>query len=339
MLPCGVTYPAATLVPMRVAEDRVRLHGHGAGERRHLAVVHDLEGHPAPPLLQRAEDAADVAVEVGLGDSAVERAHPGLVVDVDAGRAAPDRVDAREVGRRPPERVVDALEVVPGVLLEVGVPDHLVREHHLAVDHGGALAVGAAEVEADPAAVEVASEGLRRLAHGRELLRRLDPDRLPEHAATHQVPVERAEALLPVRGGEHARHRVAALDQDRAAALLPEQELDQPLDVLAVERGVRRGRGQDARLVGERGPVPADERYPQVHGAPRGAHPRVVRAVPQHGGKEVGVENRAVARLDLETVRHAEPPRWRAAEPRPGATLADGFAECQDPSVSARLPP
>ena len=230
------------------------------------------------------------------------------------------------------------VEVVPGVLLEVGIPDHLVGEDHLAVHHRRALAVGAAEVEADPAAVEVAAEGLLGLAHGWELLHRLDPDRLPEHAAAHEVAVEGAEALLGVGLREHARDGIAALDQDRAAALLPQQELDQPLDVLAVERGVRRGRGQDARLVGERGPVLPDERDPQVHGAPRGAHPRVVRAVPQDGGKEVGVENRAVPRLDLETVRHAEPPRWRAAEPRPGATLADGFAECQDPSVSVRAP-
>ena len=51
---------------------------------------------------------------------------------------------------------MDALEVVGGVLLEVRVPGDLLGEHDLAVDEGGGLAVAAAEVEADAAAVEVA---------------------------------------------------------------------------------------------------------------------------------------------------------------------------------------
>ena len=250
------------------------------------------------------------------------------------------RVDARQVGGRAPQRVVDPVEVVPGVLLEVRVPDHLVGEDDLAVDDRRALAVGAAEVEADATAVEVAAEGLRRLPGGRELpADGLDLDRLAEHAPADEVAVEGAEALLGVGRREHARDGIAALDQDRAAALLPQQELDQPLDVLAVERGVGRGRRQDARLVREGGPVLPDERDPQLDAPAGGADAGLVGAVPQDGGQKAGVEGGAVPRLDLETVRHGEPPRWRVAGRRPRATLADGFGECQDPSDSARSTP
>ena len=84
----------------RDAEHGVRAQRHRARERRHLAVVHHLERHAAPPLLQRAEQAADVQVEVRLGDAAVERADARLAVDVDAGGAAADRVDPRQVGAR-----------------------------------------------------------------------------------------------------------------------------------------------------------------------------------------------------------------------------------------------
>ena len=181
--------------------------------------------------------------------------------------------------------------------------------------------------------VEVAAQRLRRLARGRELpADGLDLDRLAEHAPADEVAVEGAEALLGVGRREHARHGIAALDQDRAAALLPQQELDQPLDVLAVERGVGRGRRQDARLVREGRPVLPDEGDPQLDAPAGGAHAGRVGAVPQDGGQEAGVEGGAVARLDLEIVRHGEPPRWRVAGRRPRATLADGFGECQDPS-------
>ena len=49
------------------------------------------------------------------------------------------------------------------------VPEDLLAEHDLAVDHGGGLAVAGAEIEADPAAVEVAAQRDRGLALGREL--------------------------------------------------------------------------------------------------------------------------------------------------------------------------
>ena len=59
------------------------------------------------------------------------------------------------LGEAPAFRI--ALEVVGGVLLEVRVPGDLLGEHDLAVDEGGGLAVAAAEVEADAAALEVAA--------------------------------------------------------------------------------------------------------------------------------------------------------------------------------------
>ena len=80
-----------------------------------------------------------------------------------------------------------------------------------------ALAVAAAEVEADAAALEVAAERPLRLARGRQLLRRLHLDRLPEHAAAEEVPVEGPRALRRVARREHPRDGVAAGHQDLAS--------------------------------------------------------------------------------------------------------------------------
>ena len=69
----------------------------------------------------------------------------------------------------------------------------LVGEHDLAVHDRRALAVGAAEVEPDPAALEVAPERLRRLARGGQLAAdRLHLDRLAEHPPADEVAVEGA---------------------------------------------------------------------------------------------------------------------------------------------------
>ena len=57
------------------------------------------------------------------------------------------------------QRVTDTGEVIGRVGLEVGIPLHFLGEDYLAVDEGGALPIGAAEIEADAAAFQVAAEG------------------------------------------------------------------------------------------------------------------------------------------------------------------------------------
>ena len=258
-----------------------------------------------------------MAIEVRLGDAAVERADARLAVDVDARGAAADRVDPRQVRSGAADRVVDALEVVGRVLLEVRIPLHLVREHHLAVDDGRRLAVAAAEVEADPAALQVPSERPLRLLRARQRARRPDLDRRAEHAPAEEVAVEGARALRGVERPERASDGRGAAHEDRRAALLPQQELDQALDVAAVERRVRRALRQDPRLVREDGPVLPQERQPERNTA-RPSHRGVVRASPQRGGQELRVDLGPVADFDVAD-----------AGPSAPATLRNRLRRCQ----------
>ena len=92
------------------------------------------------------------------GTDAVERADADFVGDVHARGAAADGIDARQVRGGAPQRIVDAVEVVLRVGLRARAPRHLVAEDDFAVDHGGALAVAGAEVEADAAALQMAAQ-------------------------------------------------------------------------------------------------------------------------------------------------------------------------------------
>jgi len=158
------------------------------------------------------------------------------------GRAAADGGGARRFGRRPLQRVDDAFDVVIDVLLEIGVPDHLFAVDGLAVDHRRTLAVGAAEVEADPAAVEMSAElepdllrrrGLRigTAGHGERVI----VDFFADHGV---IEFPRAVGRVNLR---------QLVDQFRSsshgqlpAAARPEQELDDALDIAQGERRIVR---------------------------------------------------------------------------------------------------
>jgi hypothetical protein len=131
---------------------------HRAGQRRHFAVVHHFERNAAPGRLQLEEQAPHAAVEQLARHAAIERAHAHFVVDVDARGAAADGVHARQMGGGAAQRIVDAVEVVLRVGLRARVPATSSLKTTFAVDHGGALAVARAQVEADAAAVQVAAQ-------------------------------------------------------------------------------------------------------------------------------------------------------------------------------------
>ena len=62
--------------------------------------------------------------------------------------------------------VVDALVMILRITFDGGSPRDFVAEDHFAIDHGGALAVAGAEIEADPAAIQMAAERSGGLALG-----------------------------------------------------------------------------------------------------------------------------------------------------------------------------
>ena len=100
-----------------------------------------------------------MGIEVFFRDAAEERGDLDLVVYIYAGGAAADGVDTGQVGGGALKGILYALEVILGVGLEVRIPDDFFAEDDLAVMHGGYFTIGAAEVETDTAAFEMASQG------------------------------------------------------------------------------------------------------------------------------------------------------------------------------------
>ena len=152
------------------AKDGVAVQRHRSSERRDVTVVEDLKGN-LPFLSQVQKHAFHFGVkDCGVSHAAKERGDAHLVVDVNARCGATNGVDARQVRGGNLQGVADALEMVSGVRLEIGIPFYFLRKDDLAVDDGRALPVGAAEVEANAASSEVTTQGEVRRAFGRQVL-------------------------------------------------------------------------------------------------------------------------------------------------------------------------
>ena len=199
------------------------------------------------------EHAPDPRLERVGRDGPEQRRRPHLVVHVGAGRAAADRVHPRQVGGGTPEGVHDLVDVPLRVRLVRRVPQDLLAEHHLAVDHGGGLAIARTEVEADPAAIEMAAQGDGGLALGRELgLRDTDDlERDAEQLRPHERGVEDARGLGRVVPGQERDQGGRPVDVQPRAAARPQQELAQ-----ALHGAIRGGLVRVARRVHPRLPVP-----------------------------------------------------------------------------------
>ena len=219
------------------------------------------------------------------------RGDPDLVVHIDARGAAADRVDPGKVRRGLLERVVDPRDVVGRVLLEIRVPRDLLGEHDLAVDDRRSLPVAAADVEADPAALEVAAHREPRVAFLRELLGGdgLDAERPAVDLVPHERMVEFPVPAGSVDGRQVARDLRRPRDTDRASAPLPQQELEESLGVAEAERRLGMSGAQDAALVaGDPAVWPFKD---NDHHARPGicGHDRTVGAVPEGCGQKVGI--------------------------------------------------
>ena len=68
------------------------------------------------------------------------------------------------------QRSVDAVIVILRIVLEIGIPWHLLRKDALPIDHRRAFSIGSPEIEADPAAIEMPPERPRRFPRRRYFL-------------------------------------------------------------------------------------------------------------------------------------------------------------------------
>ena len=184
-----------------------------------------------------------------LIDRKEQRGCHRAVIDIDTGRGDAHGVDARQVRGSRAQRGHNAVIVILRVAVGLREPHDLLVIDALAVDDGRDLAVAAAGVKADAAALGVAADGLGRVLRRGQDIHRDDLEGVLIDVG-HKVKVKLTLAALAVDILQIAVQLLVALDIDAKAALHPQQRLDKPLDVVvvglaqrlgAVDEGVHRG--------------------------------------------------------------------------------------------------
>jgi hypothetical protein len=204
----------------------------------------------------------------------------------------------------PRKRDPDAVVVVAGVGLEVGVPLDLLGVHDLTVHDRGAFAVTAAEIETDTAAVEMTTErnGGDFFFRNRIDNARGDCHRFEKNPPADDVAVEGAVAPRHVEAGNFLRHLRVTTDDDSRSAFHPQQELDDSLDVFEVEWDIF------TLVRGNPSLMPEHRAIGPCHGNDQGRapgvdfRPRLIGLIPEHGRNKIRIENRPVLRLHHQPV-------------------------------------
>ena len=271
------------------AEDPILAQAHGPGQSRDIPVVGDLQGH-AQLGPDAQEDVADLAVAV-LRNAPEEAGDADLVVHQDARGAAADGVHPGQVAGGGAQGLHDLAVVVGRVRVQAGRPHHLLAEDGLAVDDRADLAVGSAQVKADAAALQVAAQGLAELPRRGHLRRGAgqDLEGLAVDVPAHELAVEgpgpggRVDRAQMVGDGRRPAH------VGPAAAPLPQQELEEALDVGEVGREAGMALGEDHGLEARQGAIRPLQAQRQRHppGGDRLGHEGPVR---QHRWPEPGVQ-------------------------------------------------
>ena len=184
--------------------------------------------------------------------------------------------------------------------MEVGVPCDFFGEDHFAVDHGSGFAVGTAQVEPDPAAVQVSAQGLSGGFCGGSIFVRgvADFHGVAVNVA-HHFGVELAFAVLQVVDRLHGiGNALIAGDGHFVAAIDPEHGLDETFHVAQVRLEftfvcvAEKDRFIDAcALI-----VPFHHDL-HVHGLAGSLHGCLKSAVPEYCRHKVGVKTRHNARF------------------------------------------
>ena len=222
----------------------------------------------------------------------------------------------------------------------VRVPDRLLAEDHLPLDHRRNLAVAAPEIEPDPAAFEMAAERLRFRLLVRQVRRADDRERVIEHSFPDQVSVEPAGGGVGVVCGHGAGKGGGGIEVDAPPSARPEQELEKALEVARVRHRSGMCVGQHAAFEPEHRPVRLLQGDPHRHGAGRGVHQGLEGMRAQHRRPEARIEHRRdlrchereavvgvhVAEIDTTTAVQERPARaatfWVAAPERSACRLA-----------------
>ena len=131
------------------------------------------------------------------------------------------------------QRLYDAVVVIIGVGIDFGEPNHFLGVHGLAVNHGADLPVRSAGIEADAAALKVAAHLLRGIVVFGNLVHQQNLEGMLEHVC-HVVPVKFLLAAGTVDAAQVVINHFVAADINAEAALHPQDELYQAVNVEAV---------------------------------------------------------------------------------------------------------
>ena len=247
-------------------------------------------------------DILDLFVVNFLGDLEEEGGVHGPVVDEHARGADAHRVHPGHVLRSGFQGGDNAVIVVIRVGVGLGEPDHFLGVDGFPVDDGGDLPVASARVEADPAALHGAADGLGGVLGSGNLVHQDHLEGVLKDAG-HVIPVEFLLAPGAVNGFQILANARVAADIDLETTLHPEDGFHQPFDVVVVGPGHLR-RAVDEGLAGGHlavGPLHGD------------AHRLLCRgqegAVEAHEGDKVRVQGRRVfqVHLDAKTIHNDSP--------------------------------
>ena len=148
-------------------------------------------------------------------------------------------------------------EVVVGVLIQLGEPDHFLGVNTLAVNDSGDLPVRAACVKADPAAVHIAAHGLRHfVGSGTFLQRQIQNLQIPLIELIDKGVVEMALTLGSVSLLQALGQLAAAADGHTEAAGGPQQELHIALHIAVVGLGHFGGAMDEGSMNGDTALIP-----------------------------------------------------------------------------------
>src|SRR5579871_1343320 len=177
--------------------------------------------------------------------------------------------------------------------LPAGIPGYFLAEDHFAIDQRRALSIAGAQIEADPAAVQVPSQR----CHGFSLTRQavklymFDDHGPPVYALAHELEIERAAARLRIDTTQVCRDTRIAANRDAIAALLPQQEFQQPFGVPLVPSGILAFMRQHRRPKYRRRAVRAFERDAERRGLTALFGLRLERAIPQRCRHEFRIQD------------------------------------------------
>ena len=217
--------------------DVAHAQAHSPCQGGHVAVIGHHNGHIADLLGGPVIDGLHL-VPVGTGHLDEQGGHHGSVADEGAGGGHADGIHPGHLGSGGLKGLYDVAEVVVGILLELGEPDHFLGVDALPVNNGGNLPVRAARVKADAAAIHMAAHGLRHLiGSGAGFQRQIQDLQVPLIELVDKSEIKLALTLGGVSLLQPLRQFAAATDGNPEAAGRPEQELDIALYIPVIRLG------------------------------------------------------------------------------------------------------